>query len=412
MLKTDFSISREILKTYRIALLIVAIIFPIVGLFTNYYDSEMYDPLIFRLIIGLVVFSLFIGSYLSIIVIEKFFVFFYFLLLIILVWTCFIAFKNEFSFSTTFFYIAAISIISFSLNSHKYVLTFLLATTVLTAISLYTSSLEAINSFALIISIVSIQLVAFIIVRWKTLTEQKLKLYSNELKQNNSDKDRFMQILSHDLKSPISSMLGHTELLLKNIRKYDIGKIENRIVLIDNIAENTYTLLDNILIWANSQSGKIQVERQKISVLDICDNIIHGFKGFADYKNIEIICSIDPNTIIFADLNMFNTILRNLISNAIKFSNKGGIVNISSFEDAKTITIKVADNGIGITNKEQENLWNNNSNTVPSIGTNNEQGTGLGLVLCKEFVEKHNGKIWVESELGKGSIFSFTLPKD
>lgn len=409
MFETDYSISRDILKTYRFALLVVAIAFPVIGLLTNYYDNEMYDPLTFRVIIGLLTLLLFIGTYLSNIIVKKFFIFFYLLLLIILFWSCFLAFMNDFSFSTTFFYIAAISIVSFSLNSHKYVIVFLILTTILTLYTLYVGEMKPVDGFALMVSIISIQLVAFIIVRWKALTERKLKLYSNELVQNNSDKDKFMQIISHDLRSPISSMLGHTGLLLKNIRKYDFEKVESRVEIIDSIAQNTYTLLDNILMWANSQSGKISLDRQRVGLLDVCLDIIYYFKGSADFKKIEIKCFVDPGIELFADLNMLKTILRNLISNAIKFCNSGGDVTISATENQNTVTVKVADNGMGIDYKVKENLWDFSS-TIPSVGTSNEQGSGLGLKLCKDFVERHGGEIWVDSELGEGSVFSFSLP--
>jgi len=239
--------------------------------------------------------------------------------------------------------------------------------------------------------------------------EQTLKESEKKLKILNADKDRFLQILAHDLKNPFSALLGFSNLLLKNIHKYDIDKIENQLNIIHQTTQKTYNLLEDILLWSKAQSGKLTIEPQKIVFTEICTKIINTFKNQADTKEISINCFEPEKTILEADLNMFKTILRNLISNAIKFTNKSGQINIYSEKNQNNVTITVSDNGIGIEKENQLKLWDF-TQSISTIGTSNEKGTGLGLLLCKEFVEKHGGKIWVESELGKGSDFKFTLP--
>jgi two-component system sensor histidine kinase/response regulator len=230
-----------------------------------------------------------------------------------------------------------------------------------------------------------------------------------ELKKINTDKDRFITILAHDLKSPFSSILGFLKLLIKNIRKYDIDKIENQINTIQSTAQNTYNLLEDILMWARSQTGKVAFEPQSLIFTEISENIVEGLKNVANSKNIAINCFTADEVEFLADLNMIKTILRNLVSNAIKFTHSGGVVSVYAEKGINEVIFTVSDNGIGIAPDESVKLFDI-TQTFTTKGTVGEKGTGLGLQLCKEFVEKHGGKIWVESELGIGSDFKFTLP--
>ncbi|MBN2662361.1 MAG: GHKL domain-containing protein [Bacteroidales bacterium] len=239
--------------------------------------------------------------------------------------------------------------------------------------------------------------------------EQALKQSEEELRILNAGKDRFMSILGHDLRSPLNSILGFSDLLVKNLHHYDIGKIEKQIKIINQTANKTYNLLEDLLLWSKSQSKKLAIEPQEIVFADICNDVINNFKTRANLKDIIISCFDSERTILTVDLNMFKTILRNLISNAIKFTNKNGQITIYSERKGENIIITISDNGVGIEKENIPKLWDF-TQPISTSGTANETGTGFGLLLCKEFVEKHGGKIWVESEVGKGSDFKFTIP--
>ncbi len=232
---------------------------------------------------------------------------------------------------------------------------------------------------------------------------------NTELQKLNSDKDRFIKILAHDLKSPFTSILGFLDLLKSNIREYDIDKIEEFINIINNSAKNTFNLLEHILFWVRANSGKIPFEPKKLNFETICTEVIENLRLTAVSKDITINHFTVDEVYLFADKNMLKTVLRNLVSNAIKFTNKNGQINIYTEINHENTIITVSDNGIGIKNTVIPKLWDF-SQPISTIGTADEKGTGFGLLLCKEFVEKHGGKIWVESEVGKGSNFKFTLP--
>jgi len=236
----------------------------------------------------------------------------------------------------------------------------------------------------------------------------KITKQNDELQKLNDDKDTFMRILAHDLKNPFNSLLGFSELLLKNIRKYSLEKIENQLKIINQTSNQTYILLDDLLLWSKSQSGKLTFNPQNIDFEIFCNELLNNFQISANVKNLKLECN-NHKFCLFADENMFKTIMRNLISNAIKFTNSDGTITINAEKQENKIIITVADTGIGISETEQEKMWNL-PHHFSKNGTNGETGTGLGLILCKDFVEKHKGKIWVESVVGKGSDFKFTIP--
>ncbi len=246
------------------------------------------------------------------------------------------------------------------------------------------------------------------------ITEQKqaeLALKENEIKlrQLNVDKDRFISILGHDLKNPFNNILGFSEILIDEIDSLNKDKITDIAKYINKSAQTTNKLLDDILIWARTQQGKIPFKPQILSFADICKDIISTLNPYANAKKITLNFSITDRINIFADIDMLKTVLRNLVSNAIKFTSIGGTINITARKIYSNITISVSDNGIGIAPDNLAKLFEI-SEVISTKGTAGETGTGLGLLLCKEFVEKHDGKIWVESEVGKGSDFKFTLP--
>ena len=233
--------------------------------------------------------------------------------------------------------------------------------------------------------------------------------YQKQLLKLNLDKDRFISILGHDLKSPFNGLLGLSELLTKNIREYDIDEIEVFVNHINISARKTYNLLEDLLMWVRSQSGKIPFKPQNLIFADLCRNILDIHKPGADAKHITINYNFTDGIIVFADIDMVKTVMRNLVSNAIKFTNNNGTININAEENSEIVGISVSDNGIGIKPDNLTKLFDI-TQVLTTTGTAEEAGTGLGLLLCKEFVEKHGGTIWVESEVGKGSDFKFTLP--
>jgi len=239
--------------------------------------------------------------------------------------------------------------------------------------------------------------------------EQALKESEKQLQKLNVDKDRFISILSHDLRSPFTVILGYSELLIENIHKYDKDQIEVFVKDIYQSTKETFTLLEDILRWVRVQSGKITFEPHNLSFTSISENLLKIFNPLAGAKNITIINNASEEISVFADSDMLKVILRNLISNAIKFTDRNGTINISAVQNSGKVTISVADNGIGIKSDSLMKLFDisQSHTTVDLAGA---KGSGLGLVLCKEFVEKHGGNIWVESEEGKGSDFKFTLP--
>jgi len=232
---------------------------------------------------------------------------------------------------------------------------------------------------------------------------------NRKLLQLNADKDKFISILGHDLKSPFNSILGFLSLLTENIHTYEIKTIENHLNIIQKTAIQTYNLLNDLLLWSKAQSGKLSFNPQKIVFYDICVDVINSLKYHSENKNIVVNCFEQVKTILNVDLNMFKIILRNLISNAIKFSNNRGVINIYTEKNIDEVTITVSDNGIGIDENILRKLWDYTL-TASTLGTAGEKGTGFGLLLCKDFVEKHNGRIWVETKLGKGGDFKFTIP--
>jgi signal transduction histidine kinase len=240
-------------------------------------------------------------------------------------------------------------------------------------------------------------------------TEEIIKLKNDQLFLKDVQKDLFISILAHDLKSPYSSILGFLSLLTENIRNYDIDTIEEQLAVINKSAQNSFKLLEDILTWANSQAGRITYKPQPIILSSVCRDIMYNMQTLAYTKNIMVNVSVPDDIYVFADIDMLKSILRNLVSNAIKFTNPGGEVGINAEQGPHKVQITVSDSGTGIAPNKLSDLFTI-SKIYTSKGTANESGTGLGLLICKEFVEKHDGKIWAESELGKGSNFKFYLP--
>ena len=236
-----------------------------------------------------------------------------------------------------------------------------------------------------------------------------IKESETKLQQLNADKDRFISILSHDLKSPFNILLGFSEILTNNFHEYSITKIREYVNHINKATQNANNLLEDLLKWSRAQKGDISFSPQKLLFTNICEDILPTLKPNADAKKIKINYSSADHINVFADVDMLKTVLRNLVSNAIKFTNNGGEISINAEQTESDITITVSDNGIGIPPDNLAKLFDI-SEVITTKGTAQETGTGLGLLICKEFVEKHGGKIWVESQEGKGTVFYFTIP--
>ena len=242
----------------------------------------------------------------------------------------------------------------------------------------------------------------------RKISENALRQSEAKLLELNAQKDKFFSIIAHDLKSPFSSIMGFSELLVDKINKNDFRGIEKYAQIIGQSSQQAMDLLMNLLEWSRSQTGRMEFKPENFDLHDLINENKSIFDVIASQKKITIHENLPSELSVFADKLMISTVLRNLISNAIKFTKQDGEIRISAEKKSKEIHIYISDNGVGIKEKRLKNLFRIDENESTS-GTNNEKGTGLGLILCKEFVEKHGGKIWVESEEGKGSTFYFSL---
>lgn len=235
-----------------------------------------------------------------------------------------------------------------------------------------------------------------------------IKERTKELEEAIATKDLMFSIIAHDLKSPFNAILGFTQLLKNKLRNMDFEKSEKLISGMNTQARNTYNLLEDLLTWARDNSNKIGYNPILCNISSICNEVINQLKDTAQMKDIAIISFHSPEANVYADKNMLVVILRNLIVNAIKFTEKSGKIEIYSLPVDEFIEVSVSDSGIGVDEKIKANLFKSDFNES-TPGTANEKGSGLGLAICKRFVERHQGKIWVENRTEKGTTFKFTL---
>ena len=240
-------------------------------------------------------------------------------------------------------------------------------------------------------------------------SELALKESEKQLLQVIADKDKFFSIIAHDLRTPFNAFLGLSHIMTEEMESISLKELQEIAMLMSKSASNLYSLLDNLLNWTRMKQGLYSFDPQKIVLSDVCSDAVEVLLQNAKEKDIAINILMDKNIEVFADLNMFKTVIRNLVSNAIKFTNYRGTISIKAEGCDKNITVSVSDNGVGIKPDLLGKLFSM-SDVKTTTGTANEKGTGLGLLLCKDFVEKQHGKIWVESEAGKGSVFKFSLP--
>jgi PAS domain S-box-containing protein len=239
--------------------------------------------------------------------------------------------------------------------------------------------------------------------------EEAIKKYSEELRELNNSKDKFFSIIAHDLKSPFQGLLGCSNFLMN---EFDTLETEDKWKLTQDIngaSKNLYKLIENLLHWSRMQLSNIEFQAERINLFDEVNYVFKILESSAKNKNITLVNQIARTIHINADLNMLNSVFQNLISNAIKFTPEGGDITVSAIRKEVFAELTISDSGIGIRPEDLDKLFRIDSH-FSTKGTNNEEGTGLGLILCKEMIEKHNCSIWVESEYGKGTSFKFTIP--
>ncbi len=240
-------------------------------------------------------------------------------------------------------------------------------------------------------------------------TEARLLENQKKLKQSSFSKDRFFSIIAHDLRNPFNSIIGFCDILKNRIDNQDLEGSKECIEIINDSSEKVYNLLVNLLEWSRTQTGAMDYIPAELDVDNIINETVSLFTLNALEKSLRISIISSPGIKLIADKAMLSSVLRNLISNAIKFSNTGGLIKVSVTNRSEDVLFTVEDNGVGIKESDFKKVFDLESGYTTK-GTKNETGSGLGLILCKEFVEKHNGKIWIESVVGEGSSFKFTIP--
>jgi signal transduction histidine kinase len=242
-----------------------------------------------------------------------------------------------------------------------------------------------------------------------SLQNEELEEQRKLLRELNASKDKFFSIVAHDLRNPIAGFLNLTDVLATNFNVFSEDESKEFITVMNEASKQLYNLLENLLQWSRSQTGSIKYEPQYISAKKMIDETIDALLVNIENKKLKVNIKVDEKLIAFVDENMITTVIRNLISNAIKFSTQSGVINIRAEQNKNSIVLSIIDNGVGMTIENKNKLFKIDQHlTTP--GTSDEKGSGLGLILCKEFIDKNGGNIWVESELNKGSSFSFSIP--
>jgi signal transduction histidine kinase len=239
--------------------------------------------------------------------------------------------------------------------------------------------------------------------------KEELELTSRMLKESNHTKDKFFSIIAHDLRSPFNSIMGFSDLLNEEYDSMTPDEQKKCIHVMNDSIHNTFKLLENLLIWSRSQQGTIEYNPHEESLIDLYTEVENLVSFSADDKRISLINNIPDDLLVFCDKYMVLTVLRNLLSNAIKFTCGDKDIHTKAWVDKNKVFVSVKDQGIGMSQDQQSKLFDPGTH-VSTKGTANESGSGLGLILCKELVERHGGEVFLESEEGKGSMFTFTIP--
>jgi signal transduction histidine kinase len=237
---------------------------------------------------------------------------------------------------------------------------------------------------------------------------ENIKLKNQKLQKLNAEKDRFLSIIAHDLRNPFNSIIGFGELLVNQVEEDDMENVLKYSKVIMNASKKAMDLLTNLMEWSLSQTGRLEYNPEYFEIDEAISKTLSLFWEVAEQKSIKIEKNLIAGKVVYADKEMIRTVLRNLISNAIKFTRNGGLIKVQTKVNQNKVEISVKDSGVGLSESAIDKLFRLDEN-ISSPGTLKEQGTGLGLILCKEFIDKHNERIWLESEPGKGAVFYFTL---
>jgi signal transduction histidine kinase len=238
-----------------------------------------------------------------------------------------------------------------------------------------------------------------------TLQQQK-----KELAELNTTKDKFFSIISHDMRGIFTPIVGSSDLIKRMVTKYEDDRLKKFTNNLSTSVRNALKLFENLLDWSRLQQGRMTFEPKKLSLTELVSQTVDLFSEHQKTKNIQIVNNIIEIYHVSGDANMIKTIIRNLVSNALKFTHSGGTITINAKKKEEFIEIAVSDSGVGMTSEKLNELFTLQK-SKSNKGTDGERGTGLGLILCKDFVEKHGGKIWVNSIVGKGTTFEFSLPE-
>jgi PAS domain S-box-containing protein len=244
----------------------------------------------------------------------------------------------------------------------------------------------------------------------RILFQEALIKTQKELEELNNNKNRFFSIIAHDLKGPFTSMLGFSEFLVNDFDELTEEERKEFLKNINSTIKSVLELINNLLDWSRIQFKKIDFTPKEVFLQPIVESVFYSLKIAASNKKILLKNNLPDGIKIFADDNMVETVIRNLVNNSIKFTNENGFVEVSAEDRQTDVQIKITDNGVGMSKEIADNLFKIDVN-VSRKGTYAEKGTGLGLLVCKEFIDKHKGNIHVQSEENKGSTFLITLPK-
>lgn len=239
----------------------------------------------------------------------------------------------------------------------------------------------------------------------------ELREQSIKLQKLNAEKDKFFSIIAHDLRSPFNGFLGLTELMAEGLNNLNMDELQRISRSLRTSANQLFRLLENLLDWSRMEQGLLPFNPEAVQLQKVVDECISGIQAPANKKRIEILRRIPDGLIVFADLNMLNTAIRNLVSNAVKFTPREGSIIISANPEVDNkVKISIKDTGIGMSRSLMDGLFQIEGKSTRK-GTEQEPGTGLGLLLCKEFIEKHGGSLSIVSEVDQGSEFHFTLER-
>lgn len=241
-------------------------------------------------------------------------------------------------------------------------------------------------------------------------TEELLAGKNEELQELNKQKDKLFSVISHDLRNAVAGANGVYDMILEGYEELSKDEIFEYLNILNQRTHNTHELLEDLLAWSKNQFQEVTTDLEKLHLASLTDTILDNVRSHANSKEIEILNQIPDTIYVLADANMIKTVLRNLVTNGIKFSNPGGKIRINTERKNQKISVSVKDDGIGMDEETQNKVMNKQTNFT-SQGTSGEKGSGVGLELCIDFVKKNEGEIWVESKPGQGSTFTFTLPE-